>query len=444
MGLLDAIRRVVGSTTRGKDLSADEIRKLRRNPRRGNEDEIRALSRELLEEARELRSLRRHIVDYGESLKEDVHRVRDGESFISAVEECNTELLNRLEEEMKKSADGLDAEEVLWKLYKKAFIEISKDRRRVAKVTNKSKTVENLEQTDTVLEATKENPVESPDASPDASNSMSRREFLDATAGAVAAVSGARTLSDSGIYDASTEEINKMVYEWMNSGVPSEFPTRSHYRTLKELPTFRAAMEGDPVDVKIYRLCLRPDSKGRRYERKKISQYFESQFSSGLDINLRISWSTAKHETLRSLLRRPPGAYRDLLEGADLSDVEVRKKVVRASHEIARDLSVAGESKVVVLSLDTGFGFLSQRGLSENIGAPSIMVGDLDQKSFAYVTLHELGHAVGLPHNYGDDVMSYSPQRFILGELSLMNNAFQSESKENWNALKEMHRQYSS
>jgi hypothetical protein len=443
VGLLDAIRRVVGNTARGKDLSADEIRKLRRNPRRGNEDEIRALSSELLEEARELRSLRRHIVDQGESLKEDVHRVRDGESFISAVEECNTELLNRLEKEMKKSADGLNTEEQLWKLYKQAFEQVSEQHRLVARVSEDEETMENLKQTDTVLKAVREDSVEPVEENTDAPE-MGRREFLGATAGAVAAVSGARTLSDSGIYDASTEEINKMVYEWMNSGVPSEFPTRSHYRTLKELPTFRAAVEEDPVDVKIYRLCLRPDSKGRRYERKKISEYFESQFSSGLDINLRISWSTAKHETLRSLLRRPPGAYRDLLEGADLSDVEVRKKVVRASHEIARDLSVASESKVVVLSLDTGFGFLSQRGLSENIGAPSIMVGDLDQRSFAYVTLHELGHAVGLPHSYGDDVMSYSPQRFILGELSLMDNAFQSESKENWNALKEMHRQYSS
>lgn len=261
----------------------------------------------------------------------------------------------------------------------------------------------------------------------------SRRNFIQ---GFAATVFTAQGLGDE-LYSAFNKNANKVAFEVVGSG---RTPPKKYYDNSNPFIIDKAI--NGTIEVEIHNLAIGKEDKHDRpsYPNQKIINHIETQFRRGLGIDININW----HETLienkttnRSNLRYKSALKNTKLRGTTEEDME---KLEELRQNIITDLSSKGyvESHVTNVVAAMSVGYFQPAAVANSDERHAFMNREKTSK-LSNLIIHELGHIVGLPHNKGRDIMSYSPERYLNQSLGLINPAFREESQRDWEKIKQIH-----
>lgn len=259
---------------------------------------------------------------------------------------------------------------------------------------------------------------------------LDRRQFLTAISATGIGLSKFANL-DQKAYSDFNHAANKVAFEAM--GVNGSTDPKEFYNRVENPVTVDKAVKREPVKVAVYNLGI-GNQDVPNYSADHIKQEVEKWFAEGLDINIDINF---QNEIIED--KKLDSSNHLSSELRDVSLKKMSEKELSKLDKLSRVIvgEVRGNEQVSCIITDLGLGYFEPRG----IGASKVVLMDRAREDvITYLLAHELGHSFCLPHNYGTDVMSYSPERFLKGELGRLNTAFGKESRKNWEIIKNLHK----
>lgn len=264
----------------------------------------------------------------------------------------------------------------------------------------------------------------------DFGNSSSRRDFLKAVGTTAAGITGL-TYGDE-VYSEANEKFNDVAFRFM--GTLKSTDPKEYYANTEDYSTIASAVCDREIDIKIHNVII-GDQKPEKYPRKEIMGFLSQSFSQSFGVKLNLSWNNQRIKDVKIEESKYLG---ETLE--EISLRQMGEKEIKLLNECLRHIigQLRADEEVTCLIIRFKTGFLEPRAVA---GSKVISVNREDPRTLEYLLAHEIGHTIGLPHNNGTDVMSYSPERFIKGELGLLDQPFGSDSIKNWGIIQKIHKE---